>query len=91
MNEQELARKLHEIQSLKRMAEEVAAEIESLSDEIKSVMVAENKTEMIVDCFKVRYTSVTTNRIDTAAIKRECPEDAERYTKVSESKRFTIT
>ena len=91
MNKDELISKVRELKELRQMADELAAEIESLSDEIKSVMVAENKTEMIVDCFKVRYTSVTTNRIDTAAIKRECPEVAERYTKVSESKRFTLT
>ncbi|MBD5111490.1 MAG: hypothetical protein HDT42_03005 [Ruminococcaceae bacterium] len=63
MNKDELISKVRELKELRQMADELAAEIESLSDEIKSVMVAENKTEMIVDCFKVRYTSVTTTAL----------------------------
>lgn len=91
MSTNELEKKLYQIKELQRMAEEVTAELESLTDEVKSVMTAESKTEMIVGCFKVRWTSVTTNRIDTTAIKRELPEIAERYTKTTESRRFTIS
>ena len=44
-------------------------------------MTARDTEEMIVDIFKVRYTTVTSSRIDTTAIKKELPEIAERYTK----------
>ncbi len=90
MNTQELAKKLHQIKELQRMSEELTAELEALKDEVKQTMTEQNTDTLVVDCFKVTWKPVTTNRIDTTSLKRELPEVAERYTKVSESKRFTI-
>lgn len=91
MNKDELVKKLHQIQELKRMAEEINAEMETLTDEIKAEMTAQNTEEMTVDIFKVRWTTVKTNRIDTTSLKKEMPEVAQRFTKTTESRRFTIS
>ncbi|MBD5128650.1 MAG: hypothetical protein HDT43_01810 [Ruminococcaceae bacterium] len=90
LNTNELTAKVKQIRELKRMQEEIAAEIETLTDAVKAEMTERNTSEMVVDCFKVRWTPVTSSRLDTTALKRELPEIAEHYTKVSESKRFTI-
>lgn len=91
MSQNELTAKVKQIQELKRMQEELAAELETLTDEVKAEMTERNTSEMVVDCFKVRWTKVTTNRLDTTALKKELPEIAERYTKTTESRRFTIS
>ncbi len=90
MSNNELAKKIHQIQELKRMEEELTAEIESLTDEVKAEMTAQNAEELVVDCFKVRWKTVATSRIDTTALKKELPDVAERFTKTTESRRFTI-
>ena len=87
LNANELTQKIHQIKELQRMSEELTAELEALKDEVKQTMTEQNTDTLVIDCYKVTWKPVTTNRIDTTAIKRECPEIAERYTKVSESKR----
>lgn len=91
MSTNELTAKVKQIQELKRMQEEIAAELETLTDAVKAEMTERNTAEMVVDCFKVRWTKVTTNRLDTTALKKELPEIAERYTKTTETRRFTIS
>ncbi len=91
MNKEELRKKLYQIQELKRMSEELNAELESLTDEVKAVMTEQDTEEMTVDIFKVRWTKVKTNRIDTTALKKEMPEIAQRFTKTTESRRFTVS
>lgn len=90
MSKTELAKKLHQIQELKRMSEEITSEMESLTDEVKAEMTAQNTEEMTVDIFKVRWKTVTSSRIDTAAFRNEMPEVAEKYTKTTTNRRFTI-
>lgn len=91
MSQNEIAKKLRQIQELKRMSEELNAELEALTDEVKAEMTARGTEEMTIDIFKVRWTVIATNRIDTTSLKRELPDVAERYTKVTQSKRFSIT
>lgn len=91
MNTNELAKKLHDLKGLKVMLEELQTEITAIEDEVKQTMIEENKDTLLIDCFKVSYKSVVSNRIDTTALKKELPEIAERYTKQTSSRRFTIT
>lgn len=72
------------------MADELAAEITAIEDELKMEMTARNTDELIVDVFKVRWTKVTSNRFDTTAFRRAMPELAEKFTKTTETRRFTI-
>lgn len=90
MDKNELIRKVRELKELRQMADELSAEITSIEDEIKAEMTAQNTEEMIVDVFKVRWKTITSSRIDTTALKSELPDIAERYTKTTQSKRFSI-
>lgn len=73
-----------------RIAEETAAIIDSLKDTIKKYM-EENQLETLTgNEHKATYKTVTSSRIDTTALKRNAPDIAERYTKTTETKRFTF-
>ena len=73
-----------------RMAEEIAATVEGLRDTLKKYM-EENQLETLTgNEHKATYKTVTSSRIDTAALKRNAPDIAEKYTKTTESKRFTF-
>ena len=54
MGQKELAEKVRDLKGLKQMAEELAAEIASIEDDIKAEMTARGVSEMLVDVFKVR-------------------------------------
>ena len=90
MSQNELTTKIRELKELKAMADELAAEITSIEDVIKAEMTARETDEMTVDVYKVRWTRVTSNRFDTTAFKKAMPELAEKFTKTTESRRFSI-
>ena len=79
-----------ELKSLMAMREELEAEITSLQDQFKAYMITDNNYEMKAGDFKVTWNSVHTSRLDTVAIKRECPELAARYTKAVVTRRFVL-
>ena len=79
-----------ELAQYARMAEEIAATVDGLKDTIKKYM-EENQLETVTGYeHKVTYKTVTSSRIDTAALKRNAPDIAEKYTKTTETKRFTF-
>lgn len=90
MSANELTSKVRELKELKAMAEELAAEITALEDDIKAEMTARNTDEMTVDIFKIRWTKVTSSRFDTTAFKKAMPDLAKQFTKQTESRRFTV-
>lgn len=79
-----------ELAQYTRMAEEIAATVDSLKDTIKKYM-EENQLETLTgNEHKATYKTVTSSRIDTTALKRNAPDIAEKYTKTTETKRFTF-
>ena len=90
MSTNELTAKVRELKELKAMAEELATEIIAIEDAIKAEMTARNTDEMQIDVYKIRWTKVTSNRFDTTAFKKAMPDLAEKYTKTTESRRFTV-
>lgn len=90
MSINEMTSKVRELKELKAMAEELAAEITAIEDTIKAEMTARGADEMTVDVFKIRWTKVTSSRIDTTAFKKAMPELAQQFTKQTESRRFTV-
>lgn len=79
-----------ELAQYTRMAEEIAETVDGLKDKIKKYM-EENQLETLTgNEHKATYKTVTSSRIDTAALKRNAPDIAERYTKTTETKRFTF-
>ena len=90
MSTNELTSKVRELKELKAMAEELAAEITAIEDTIKAEMTARDTDEMTVDVFKIRWKKVVSSRFDTTAFKKAMPELAERFTKQTESRRFSV-
>lgn len=88
MSNSEIIAKLTEIQEYTRIIEEASAALESLKDEVKAHM--GDETLLIAGPYKVTYSPVTTNRLDTTALKKELPDVAARYTKSQTVRRFTI-
>ena len=74
----------------KRLQEDAAAMVESLTDTLKQYM-ADNRLETLTGAeHKATYKTVTSSRIDTTALKTALPDIAARYTKTTEIKRFTF-
>lgn len=73
-----------------RMQEEAAAMVESLKDQLKERMTAAGVESLAGSEHKATYKAVTSSRVDTAALKKELPEIAARYTKTTTARRFTF-
>ena len=86
----EIKEMLKNAKELKRMAEEIAAEIAAIEDGVKAELNARAVDTLIVDEYKVTWKEVTSTRIDTTAIKKALPEIAERFSKTTTAKRFCI-
>lgn len=79
---------MREIAEYTRMAEEIAATLDSLKDTLKKHM-EENGLDSITGSeHKASYKAVTCSRIDTTALKRDMPEIAAKYTKTTNTRRF---
>lgn len=84
----ELQAKARELKELKRMAEELDAEITAVEDAIKAAM--GDQEHIIAGEYKLMYKAVTTCRIDGTALKKAMPELAERFTKATIVRRFQV-
>lgn len=90
MNKTEINETVKNIRELKRMREEIEAEISAEEDRIKEEMNRTSNYTITGDDYKVTYTEVTSTRIDTAALKKALPDVVEKFTKTSTTRRFCI-
>ena len=88
MSNPNMETKVKELMELKRMKEEIEAEIAAAEDEIKGVMGDEET--LLAGAFKVDWKTVITCRIDTTALKKVFPEIAERFMKQTTTRRFCV-
>ena len=88
MSNPNMESKVKELMVLRRMKEEIEAEIAAAEDEIKAVMGSEET--LLAGAFKVDWKTVITSRIDTAALKKVMPEIAERFMKQTTIRRFCV-
>ena len=88
MSNPNMEAKVKELMELKRMREELDAEISAAEDEIKAVMGSEET--LLAGAFKVDWKTVVSSRIDTAALKKMMPEIAERFMKQTTTRRFCV-
>lgn len=86
----EMNTKIKELRELRRMADELTAEIENITDSIKAHMDAEGVDTISGTDWKVTYKAVTSARFDSTAFKKAMPDLAEAFTKTTTSKRFCI-
>lgn len=81
---------MREIAEYSRMAEEIGETLDSLKDSLKKYMDENGLETLTGNEHKATYKTVTSSRIDTTALKRNAPDIAEKYTKTTETKRFTF-
>lgn len=73
-----------------RMAEETAAIIDGLKDQLKSYMTENGLDTLTGDEHKAIYKAVESSRIDTKALKKDLPNIAAQYTTTTAVMRFTF-
>jgi len=81
---------MRELAQYTRLQEETAAIIDGLKDELKAIMQERNTDTLTGTEHKASYKAVVSSRIDTTAIKKELPEVAAKYTRTTETRRFTF-
>ena len=90
MSTTQIRKKIESLLEWEKIMEEAKAEADALRDEIKQEMVNRNTEELTIGQYIVRWTSVLTQRFDSTAFKRVCPDIYKAYTKQVASRRFTI-
>ena len=90
MSISELDMKVKELRELRRMAEELQAEIDAAQDAIKAHMDSQGVDTLAGSDWKVTWKPVTSSRRDTAALKKALPEIAERFMKSTTNRRFVL-
>ena len=90
MSATEINAKVKELRELRRMADELAAEIEAVQDSIKSQMDAQGVDTLSGTDWKVPWKPVTSARLDSSALKKELPEIAARFMKQTTTRRFCV-
>lgn len=90
MSVNEMDSKIKELRELRRMADELTAEIESITDSIKAHTDAEGVDTISGTDWKVTYKSVTASRLDTSALKKALPDLVQQFTKTTTARRFCV-
>lgn len=89
MSNPNLEPKVKELLELKRMREELDAEINAAEEEIKQTMGTEET--LLAGAFKITWKAVTSSRLDSTALKKALPEIAARFMKQTTTRRFSIS
>ena len=82
--------KVKELRELKRMQEELTAEIEAIQDELKAHMDTHGTDTLLGFDWKVTWKPVTSNRLDSTALKKELPDIAARFMKQTSARRLVM-
>ena len=88
MSINEIKAKVTELKELKAMQEELTNEINAIEDELKAAM--GEQEQLVAGGYKITWKTVTTSRLDSAALKKALPEIAAKFMKQTTSKRFCI-
>lgn len=86
----ELSKKMQELRELRRMAEEIQSEIDAITDLFKAEMDTRSIDELSGTDWKISWKPVTSSRLDATALKKALPEVAERFSKTTTVRRFSI-
>ena len=90
MSKTDIITKINELKEMEELLEEAKAAAESLRDEIKAEMLAQDIEEMEAGQYIIRWTSVLTQRFDTTSFKKAMPDVYKAFTKQTASRRFSI-
>ena len=90
MSINEMDSKIKELRELRRMADELVGEIDSITNSIKAHMDAEGVDTINGTDWKVTYKAVTSSRLDANALKKALPDLAQQFTKATTARRFCV-
>lgn len=90
MSINEMDGKIRELRELRRMADELVAEIDTIQDAIKAEMTAAGVDTLTGSDWKATWKPITSSRIDTAALKKALPDLAQQFTKTTIVRRFCV-
>lgn len=86
----EMRSMVNELRELRRMADELNAEIETIQDKIKAEMTARNVETLAGADYKITWKQIVSTRFDSKAFKSAMPDLYGRYCKESISRRFVL-
>lgn len=90
MSTNELSSQIKELRELRRMADELSAEIETIQDTIKNEMAAREVDELAGADWKVTWRLVNSRRFDSKAFKATHGELYDQYCSETATRRFTV-
>ena len=90
MSMNELEQKVAQLRELRRMQDELAAEITATEDELKAYMTANNADTLHGPSFKITWKEVTSSRLDCKALKAAAPTIWEQFAKQTTTRRFIL-
>lgn len=79
-----------QIASYRNIIEQAKAELETLEQEVKIYMQEQELEELIGTEHKATYKLIRSERLDTKLLKTDRPEIFDKYTKSSETMRFSF-
>lgn len=88
MSINEMESKVRELRQLQALIEEAQAEAEAIKDAIKAAM--GDSEALQAGEYKVTWKPVTSTRLDAAALRKALPDVAERFTRTTTTRRFTV-
>ena len=91
MSMKELESKVSQLRELRRMQDELAAEIAATEDELKAYMTANNTDTLHGPSFKITWKEVTSSRLDSKALKAASPVIWEQFTRQTTTRRFVLS
>ena len=86
----EITGKAKEYREVQAMVKQLEEEAEALKAEMITELEAQGVSTLQADVFTIKWMPYSSSRVDTTALKKELPEIAERYTKITEARRFQV-
>ncbi|MCX4371955.1 MAG: hypothetical protein OSJ58_09000 [Dysosmobacter sp.] len=90
MNVDTMNEKVKELRELRRMQEDLSAEIASIEEELKGHMSAHGMDTLLGMDWKITWKPVTSKRLDTGALRKAMPDVAQAFTRETTTKRFVL-
>lgn len=88
MSINELESKCRELRQLQALIDEAQAEVETIKDAIKAAMGPQETVQ--AGEYKIAWKPVTSIRLDATALRKALPDVAERFTRTTTIRRFTV-
>ena len=90
MSERMLLNRIKKYKDLEAQKTAIEKEMEALKTDLLADMQEKGLEEQKAGNWVIRWTKVLTNRLDSKALKAELPELAARFSRQTESRRFSI-